>query len=481
MKKTIVFFIGIFLILPLAAQNSYKGRLSFTGYAVSRNGQNIEIDYNIVLDDISLNSDKMITLVPAVVSDDSSHFRRLAPITITGKSRAKYTKRAVSLGNHSFEFDVSNMVVRKNNTKQQIPLQIVVQYEDWMLNASIIIDEVITGCVGCQPVYNRFKVAQQLLPPIFKPQYQLAYVLPQPEPIKQRNEDYTVHLSFKVGESDLLLDYMDNATELAQVDKIISDIKTNRFATINHINITGYASPEGNYQNNMKLSENRARAFADYLRNRYQFKPDVLRVDWRGEDWVGLRKAVSLSSFEYSKQVLKAIDIPDVNQRKAKIRSLSDGTTYKFLLDKYYPPLRRIEYRLSYVVSFSLDEARELIKTNPKLLSLNEMYLVANSYQKGSREFKDVFDIAARLYPHDKAASLNAGTAELEAGAVDIAISRLSVLDSPEALNNIAIAYIEKKMYDKAASCFKQASAKGLGVAETNLQKLTQWMHENNL
>lgn len=59
-----------------------------------------------------------------------------------------------------------------------------------------------------------------------------------------------------------------------------------------------------------------------------------------------------------------------------------------------------------------MEEARKIIKTNPKLLSLNEMYMVAQSYPSGSKDFKEVFDISARLYPDNELSILNSATFE---------------------------------------------------------------------
>ncbi|MGI6574257.1 MAG: hypothetical protein ACOX19_12890 [Fermentimonas sp.] len=50
---------------------------------------------------------------------------------------------------------------------------------------------------------------------------------------------------------------------------------------------------------------------------------------------------------------------------------------------------------------FSVEEAKGVIRTNPRLLSLNEMFLVAQTYAPASSEFKEVFDIATRLYPDE--------------------------------------------------------------------------------
>lgn len=84
------------------------------------------------------------------------------------------------------------------------------------------------------------------------------------------------------------------------------------------------------------------------------------------------------------------------------------------------------------------------------------MFLVANSYDKGSDQFKEVFDIAVRLYPTDPIAQLNTAALEIETGAYDPAISRLQGINLPEAWNNLGVAYAMKKDYTTAMQYFDQ-------------------------
>ena len=46
----------------------------------------------------------------------------------------------------------------------------------------------------------------------------------------------------------------------------------------------------------MKLSGNRALAFVGYLQNHGGVDESLLTVDWKGEDWSGLRREVATSS-----------------------------------------------------------------------------------------------------------------------------------------------------------------------------------------
>ncbi len=57
----------------------------------------------------------------------------------------------------------------------------------------------------------------------------------------------------------------------------------------------------------------------------------------------------------------------------------------------------------------------------PNELSLEEFYLLAQSYPAGSKEFDEVFDIAVRMFPNDPVANLNAANAAMASGHLDSA------------------------------------------------------------
>ena len=68
------------------------------------------------------------------------------------------------------------------------------------------------------------------------------------------------------------------------------------------------------------------------------------------------------------------------------------------------------------VRGFSIDEAKEIINKRPQQLSLDEMFRVAQTYESGSEEFKEVFEVAVRMFPEDPTANINAAAIELQQG-----------------------------------------------------------------
>ena len=63
------------------------------------------------------------------------------------------------------------------------------------------------------------------------------------------------------------------------------------------------------------------------------------------------------------------------------------------------------------VGAYPVKDGRKLIYTHPEALSLREMYQVAQSYPEGSDDWLDALLIAAKQFPEEEEANLNAACA----------------------------------------------------------------------
>lgn len=463
----------------LQAQTVSPDGIAYSDLQVEKQGSQVTMSTVANLNNLQLKSQNMVILTPLLQSADKAHVIRFNPFVITGRARMKAIDREIGFGNNPFEQEPVVVFRHKKNQVESIPVTLTTPYESWMRNASLIMEANTTGCASCDVASNITPLSSRILPPLVTPTYELSYVVPPAEPVKQRSETHSAYLNFEVGKSVLLHDFKNNAAELSSVNKIVNEVRNDKNLKFTEFNITGYASPEGGYDYNMKLSENRAKAFATYMKDKENLPASLLKVNWEGEDWIGLRHAIKESNLADRDKILEVLNISDINKRKAQLRALNGGRTYRMLLDDYYPSLRRIDYTLAYIARpFDVNEAKQVIKTKPQYLSLNEMFLVANTYPKESPEFKEVFDIAVRLYPTDPVAQQNTAALEIERGATDAGIKRLEAINTPEAWNNLGVAYAKKKEYQQALEYFTKASNAGVEAATQNKNALSQWLDE---
>ena len=152
--------------------------------------------------------------------------------------------------------------------------------------------------------------------------------------------------------------------------------------------------------------------------------------------------------------VIRDASIDDPDRREEKLRGVDGGEPYRYLVKEIYPALRHSDYKVSYTIRpISVEEAKELIYNDPKQLSLDEMFRVAQTYETGSAEFKEVFEIAVRMYPDDPVSNLNAALTAIDAGRLESAHRYLAkTSDSAErTLAEAAIAMLENRLDEAEA------------------------------
>ena len=142
-----------------------------------------------------------------------------------------------------------------------------------------------------------------------------------------------------------------------------------------------------------------------------------------------------------------------------------------------YPALRHSDYTVNYTVrGLSLEESKEIINKRPQLLSLQEIYRIAESCEPGSEEFNHSFQVAATMFPDDPIANLNAGAMEIQKGGDMTTAKRYLAkanTKAAETQNNLGIIAMIEGDLDTAEKYFNAAKAAGLiKQADANLKEL---------
>jgi len=302
-----------------------------------------------------------------------------------------------------------------------------------------------------------------------------SYILPARETVKKREISDEAYLIFQVNKTELRQDLGNNISELAKITKSIDFVREESDVTVDRIFITGYASPEGNEQGNIRLSEGRSKAVKDYVRILYRFDENLFSVRSNGENWDGLVKALEKTSLT-EQEKLDITDIitmtSNVSTRKSRLQSYKGGRPYQYLLKEIYPGLRRTDYKIEFTVpEFTVERGKQLINTKPQMLSQYEMYQIAHSYPKGSPEFARALETALTLYPNDPVANVNASAIALERNELERAASYLESRKSdPQVFNNLGILYALQGKEQEAVMYFKLAVENGSEEAAKNLE-----------
>lgn len=476
MKNIYLIFTLLYVMLPVKAQRIvYPENIEYS-VDINKQENSIHISLDVSLGkNVHIPRQEVVVLTPVLVTGDRDEYY-LAPAVVAGKTRYKVIKRLYNYGNPVFQQMPQAFLKRKNRSIQNISLTYIIPYEKWMHNADLVIYGDVSGCVNCGNVEKQIVLKNNIIPPNPTPRYHISYIVPEAE-VKVRSETFVARINYVVGRYELLPNFGNNASVLNEVDILIRQLQNDPDITITKHTVKGYASPEGNFNSNITLSQNRAKSFMDYLRNKYNWDIATISHEGKGEDWPGLKDAViNYPDIPRREEVIMIIDRnSNISKRKQALQNLEGGRVYAWLLKNIYPQLRRNEFEISYIARpFNVEEARTVIRTRPHLLSLNEMFLVANSYPKDSEEFKEVFDIAVRIFPDNPISKINAAAMEIETGAIERAVKRLVGVESPEAWNNLGVAYALRDDLAQAHEYFRRAAQSGNTDAANNLELLRQ-------
>lgn len=471
MKKILIYSVlCLIAALPVSAQKFYKDAINITNASLWQQGESLYINMQMDVRNLKVSNDRTLTLTPVLTGPDNNVV--LPEIVINGRRRQKAYLRAMALDK------TTNMEI-PYNTQEVLNYTQVIPYEPWMENAYLNLEEDLCGCGGHQEVLTQ----EMIMNGVSTETKRLAalqpvpsYIQPKAEVVKARSEQYEAHLDFPVGKSVILPDFMNNQTELRNIREMFNKVQNDKKLTITGVYIEGFASPEGPLKLNEQLSKSRAEALKKYLSVHEQISANLYNVSFGGENWEGLEKALEASNTKEKTEFLNIIrNTSDIARRKEEIKRVGGGAPYRTMLKELYPALRKVNCRIDYTIAnFKVDEGKEIIKTQPQYLSLNEMYLVANSYPKGGDDFIKVFDIAVRMYPDDEVANLNAAAVALSKKDLPDARKYLdkSNKQTAEYANNNGIYYLLSGNKDQAIVEFTKAARNGNEAARYNLEEI---------
>lgn len=470
-RNTTYLLYAAFLMAPATAlaQNcqevklaSDKIKVSNVQVAQQNNALSVSMDLN--LDSLYLPSNLQLVYTPVFKTRQGDI--KMPEIVINGRRQQIMFERGV--GKKQLNLSPEALVVRRTNKKvQTVNYSASIPLSGQVKNYDLNMHEDLCGC-GNMEEGNDFNLRHRRQP-------QAVFVRPAVEAVKVRHLDKRAYIDFPVNRIELHADYRRNPAQLDSIVRTINALKDDKNLEVSAINIHGYASPESPYSHNDYLAKNRAKTLTDYVRRMVALPTQLFTVSSTAEDWDGLRNYLKDSNLEHKSEILAIANDEkmDPDAREQKIKKLYPSE-YRFMLDTWYPALRHSDYHITYKVKpFDVAEAKEIIKTKPQQLSQEEMFLVAQTYEPGSKEFNDVMEIAVRMFPENETANLNAANTRLNAGDADGAKSYLDKAgNSPEALNARGVYESLKGNDQQARHYFALAAKAGVKAAQENLENL---------
>ena len=253
------------------------------------------------------------------------------------------------------------------------------------------------------------------------------------------------------------------------------DREVGRYATrLLGVELNGYGAPINDYQKSERWASEQTMRLRQILIDRGITGENDLRVTWVAEDWEGIRRLVGESPMPLRMATEDIIRTIGVTQgREQALRNLGSGSAYHYLRREVFPEVCRLSFVLRFTPrSVGITADSRLNQGKPQGITADNFYTLASTYEAGSREFCDIIDLAARLFPNCVEASVDGAGVALLHGDLKKARRYLKPWESdPRAWCNLGLLYYMEGSPDKAEVYLRMASSRGVEQASRALER----------
>lgn len=479
-KNLFIVCVAALSISASQAQNAVTTNgVRISDIEMERSGNHLNVGMTLDMSDLHVRSNRSLQITPIVTNGNEIY--QLPAVVIDGRRRSIVHKR------EEMEFvDPTNTYIRRyNRTEQATEYDVQVPYEAWMDNSELILREEWTSCHDAALSEELIAIAE-----ISQPQSQpstttptssistlprMAYAIPTTSDATQ-SEQSSIDILFAVNQSNINAAFMDNKEQIDELRKALannSDIK--------EIHLTGYASPEGPYEFNKALAARRAESVKKYLANNNLGTTTDVVVHSYPANWDEVKRLLNDTYIENWQGITAIIDDTSISaaDKNSAIRK-KYPVEYEFMLRSWYPKLRMTDITINHKKrDLSVNEAKRILQNNPSQLSLEDIYMIALTYEKGSKEWDEIILLAVENYPQSPEARVNAANVAMANGDYAKAAQYLQGLPTnmPEAINSRGILAMSQGNYAEALNLFEQAQRAGVSEAAYNITLVRELMN----
>lgn len=210
----------------------------------------------------------------------------------------------------------------------------------------------------------------------------------------------SAYVSFPVSKTEVEPDFRNNAAELERLRHTIDSVSRDTSIQILRIQIKGFASPEGPYANNDRLSRERTSSLTRYIIEHTDVSPMLFHTAYEAEDWAGMRSFVDTTAlFANREALLRIIDSDGDPDDKLNSILKNYPEDYKKLSILAFPLLRHTDYQISYVQKSVTSTAGTVHTDTIYRLEADTLSLPAPVADEGSgyKTFRPLFAVKTNL------------------------------------------------------------------------------------
>ena len=231
--------------------------------------------------------------------------------------------------------------------------------------------------------------------------------------------------------------------EMKKLEAYIKEAAAKENMNLNGIDVRSYASPDGAYDFNEKLANQREKSSSTFLKKQMkkgkveQYKDENFFKNFVvAEDWDGFKKAMEESNIQDKELILRVLSMhSDPEVREREIRNIASA--FAVVADQILPKLRRSLFVVNTeLIGKSDDELKALAKSSPAELNVEELLYSATLFDNNNDKLA-IYETCMRQFPNDWRGFNDAGMVQFEMGNIAAAQSNFNKANSMSANNPV--------------------------------------------
>jgi tetratricopeptide (TPR) repeat protein len=280
-------------------------------------------------------------------------------------------------------------------------------------------------------------------------------------------ESYEADIKYVINRADVRTSEM-KKDEIAGLNETLKATSENERLDLKGIEISAYASPDGELDLNTKLADKRQETANKYLSGQLK-KSDVEVADElmsmmsTPEDWEGFKKLMEASNIQDKEMILRVLSMhSDPVVREQEIKNLT--AAFEVIKEEILPQLRRSKFTVNMEkIGWSDEELVDQFANNPDTLVLEELLYTATLVNENETKLA-VYNKAIQVSPGCLRAHNNLGVVlynmgELEKAAASFKAAK-AIKDHDIINNNIGAIALK----DGDVTAAKEAFTASLGA-----------------
>lgn len=341
-------------------------------YRMERADSCMVLDMNVNLRGVKLAPDCTVYLIPRIFTATDS--LDLAPVMLNGPQSDLMYRRRKALGKFIEPTPYEPYVVLREGD-HELPVinyrKDDIAWQPWMEQADIkilyrsynadnrlipiraeferispvIVEKIITDTII---IHDTLRIETTVDRPLY---------VQAPAPAVEKKKEtviehagYRADIYFPVSGMKILPEHELNREAWHTFVSELDSLRSRADNTVMGITVTGYSSPEGSYEANDQIAKHRAQALKSFLETKYNSTQVEIRTEWIAENWDRLAELVRASDMADKDKILDIIDNVDIFKgRESRLKALSGGRPWAYMLKEYFPKLRCASCRIGYL------------------------------------------------------------------------------------------------------------------------------------